>query len=506
MFQHSIAKFHPNPANYSALVELSPPNTTSTSTTATTPTSKNNIKICGFDFDHTLVRPLNHRKLPTSWDDYEIIPNALENIKTLINNFHYIPVIFTNQLGASNGKSAYDIAGFADRCNKFMTEFKAVVGVEPFIYVAHYDDKYRKPLPFMWNFAVDDMNNYFAQNNIHLSSAFYEATENITTNKNITTNSNIFNKSFYCGDMYGGYELGSMGRHILTKSGDLLFAKNNNINFAVAEFLFEPYNSTNTAEYYDRKYFVRADNNWSNPNISVKIDVAKEYKCGSTDYTTELAENTEINKTTISYIGEVLDDLKWLFGHELFVIVLSGSPGAGKSSFAGQILKKVFTDKGFGEMVLLSRDDFKTDSQYFKECVSVLSSGKHIIIDKTNSTVKQRNDIRDKVIAAFMKKSGANIEKLHLAYIKVSTSKDLVMRLNNIRYGYSVPDVAIHTYYKKMEPFQESDIIPVDNPIGYNNRPKISVIYNKELKFSFDTLKEFGLFNREIADLFGLCW
>lgn len=500
-FQHNIAKFHPNPADYSLLIELSPSdkNITNKSKLSKTP-----LKILGVDFDHTLVRPKNNRKLPTSWDDYEIIPNALENVKVLVNNFHYIPVIFTNQLGASTGKSAYDINGFADRCIKFMAEFKSVVGVEPFIYIAHYDDKYRKPLPFMWNFAIDDMNIYFDQNKIYLSSVFYD----------VDKTNNIFDKSFYCGDMYGGYEIGSSGRQILTKSSDLLFAKNNNINFAVAELLFEPYNSSNSSEYYDNKYFVRADKNWINKNITVKIDIAKEYKCGN-DYKTELTNNTILNNNTITNISKTLKDMNLSSGNELlknelFIIILSGSPGSGKSSFAGQILSEVFSNNGYDEPVLLSRDNFKTDSPYYKECVNMLSSGKNIIIDKTNSSIKQRNDIRDKVIQPIIKlMSNKNIEKLHILYIQVSTSKELVMRLNNIRFGNNVPDVAIHTYYKKMEPFNRSDIIPTDTSLSSNMDISSKInISNYELKFSFDTMKEFNLlnFNPEIYAMFDMCW
>jgi bifunctional polynucleotide phosphatase/kinase len=154
-----------------------------------------NMMVCGFDLDHTLIRPKQHNnkarvfpnnKDPTDWEfNYDNVKQVLAKL-SLARRL----IIYTNQSGLEKGDC---IEFWKEKIDNIAKELNI-----PFeIYVSLKNDKYRKPLTFGWR-------------------------QYINCNKET---------SFYCGD--------AMGRNNDHSCCDLMFSKNLEIMFQSPERIFQ---------------------------------------------------------------------------------------------------------------------------------------------------------------------------------------------------------------------------------------------------------------------------
>ena len=117
------------------------------------------------------------------------------------------------------------------------------------------------------------------------------------------------------------------------------------------------------------------------------------------------------------------------------VIVLIGPPGSGKSSFV----------ESLSDFIVVSRDILRYKAKCIKLMNDVLKTGGKVIVDNTNPSRDTRKDY-----LAVAKTYGKKV----LA-VQINVTKKQSMFLVNYRCKKNktkrIPDVAIHTYFKKYE-------------------------------------------------------
>lgn len=114
------------------------------------------------------------------------------------------------------------------------------------------------------------------------------------------------------------------------------------------------------------------------------------------------------------------------------IIIMCGSPGSGKSTFVTQQVET----RGF---TVLSSDQYKSNKKKMaKELNSMISIDKKVVIDACNPTLENRNYwiniVKDKSYAV----------------IYIENEKSIALERNNKRVN-KVPQIAIHTWYKRFE-------------------------------------------------------
>lgn len=149
--------------------------------------------IASFDLDHTLIMPASGKKFPKSKDDIKWWNDKIPLLLKKLEESFYDIVIFTNQGGIKSGK--HTIEDIQWRIN-WVIENAKLNGLS--YYIAYESDKYRKPLPGMWDTFVSEYG------------------------KPIN-----FKKSFYCGD--------AAGRKSDFSQSDLFFAQNCGLIFKTPE-------------------------------------------------------------------------------------------------------------------------------------------------------------------------------------------------------------------------------------------------------------------------------
>lgn len=152
------------------------------------PTIKN--KIYGFDLDNTIIKTKSGNKFAKNNDDWKF---AIDNIIFILKMLQtdYTIIIITNQKGISSKK--VDIDGWKEKIEKIVS----ILDIPILIYVAMYDNIYRKPFPSFWKM---------------------EEIQNCN-----------FNESYYCGDAAG--RIGDFS------DTDLKFAINGKVGFIIPEDL-----------------------------------------------------------------------------------------------------------------------------------------------------------------------------------------------------------------------------------------------------------------------------
>lgn len=151
----------------------------------------NSTMVCGFDLDHTLIKPKGKRIFPNNKDsdDWEF---NYDNVQKILNKLSLTRriIIYTNQ-----SKLTKD--GHVEYWKNKIDNIAKELNIPFEIYVSTSEDKYRKPLTFGWN-------------------------EFINCDRET---------SFYCGD--------AMGRQGDHSCCDLMFAKNLNVAFKTPEYMFQ---------------------------------------------------------------------------------------------------------------------------------------------------------------------------------------------------------------------------------------------------------------------------
>ena len=173
----------------------------------------NNIPYSGyacFDMDHTIIKPNNNRVFPKNKDDWVIMTNVYNVLKSFHEN-NWLVIIFTNQSGIGKGISEEDfLEKLANISKNLDINIKFLASINK--------DFNRKPLPGMWNIVKSQF-------------------ENI-----------LDFPRFYCGDAYdpSSYKL---------KASDFRFAFNNKIPFIYPENIFIDNFHINSISTYIMKSF-----------------------------------------------------------------------------------------------------------------------------------------------------------------------------------------------------------------------------------------------------------
>jgi len=141
------------------------------------------------------------------------------------------------------------------------------------------------------------------------------------------------------------------------------------------------------------------------------------------------------------YTESLLDKIK---SHKFIIMV--GSPATGKTTFCSKYLK---------DYLHISRDNYDSNKDYTNAIKDALKLDLKIVIDNTNPTDGNRQ---------LTLKSLNNPKDYILLYRDIP--KEVAMYLNKYRYFVSedrsklLPDVAIHTWYKKFEKTKDLFEIP----------------------------------------------
>jgi DNA 3'-phosphatase len=442
-------------------------------------------KILALDLDWTLIKPIKGKIFPVNKDDWEFLyPQQLSKIKEYIDN-GYKFVVFTNQAMILKGKS-YDMDGFKDRWLQIYTELGKFDIFSVYLLFAVYDDFYRKPCTGMWTFVDEKLN------------------DNYEINKS---------SSIFVGDMAGRIK-----DHSFT---DLAFTLNvgGNLKFMVPEVFYTNDTSTknDTTELIKN---LQNDEKIFNPvkyfemlNTKFKDDM----HVGSSKKTiTQRTKLIRQNKNTIEKIKDIMKsnkdnkDNKDNNGNNVMIMFV-GSPASTKTAFyTHELLPLINKYKinrgdikgGENKWQYMSNDTFEgSNVKFIKTLYNLFNSGHSVIIDNTNGTIKIReklikvakecnvntiiaiqfnitkqlvmhlNTIRTKLITIAKNKKlhtvgkgtlvGANAVASGDTECECDTecegdSKDITTR-ENIVHKDIVPDVAIHTYWKRFEPINIKD-------------------------------------------------
>jgi bifunctional polynucleotide phosphatase/kinase len=121
---------------------------------------KDGMKIAGFDFDFTLIKPKSGKKFPIDQDDWELWDESILDKLNLLSKSGYSLVIFSNQNGVGSGKVSSTMV--TQRFKNFI-DFTNLNWV---CIAATQKDLLRKPNVCMWNKLFD---NY----KINTSQSFY---------------------------------------------------------------------------------------------------------------------------------------------------------------------------------------------------------------------------------------------------------------------------------------------------------------------------------------------
>jgi predicted kinase len=123
-------------------------------------------------------------------------------------------------------------------------------------------------------------------------------------------------------------------------------------------------------------------------------------------------------------------------------IIFVGSPGSGKSWLVAKYRR--------AKWIVASRDDLK--GQFPKRLAEILARGDNVVVDGTNPEKEDRADL-----AVPARDIGYSVHLVH-----VTTPKAICFHLDGARCQLSereeeLPAVAIHTYWKRLEPPTEAE-------------------------------------------------
>lgn len=215
---------------------------------------------------------------------------------------------------------------------------------------------------------------------------------------------------------------------------------------------------------------------FSRPDKSIKLDMTNSFYCGDaagrpTDFSDsdyKFALNIGLSfKLPYQVFGDLTElsvrnlktpyhplkgvsrgeyDLSFTYDFtDQNMIVLTGSPASGKST-----LTKILSTEN--EYSVVSQDTLKTPAKCKKMLNKLFNEGLDVVIDNTNATIKNRKVWID-IAKEFSIKT---VVSIHL-----TTPKPIAFHMRTYRELYDVkdeeppkkhiPDVAIHTYFKRFE-------------------------------------------------------
>jgi bifunctional polynucleotide phosphatase/kinase len=292
----------------------------------------------------------------------------------------------------TNQKGCYQGKGkltFDDFKTRWNNIYEALK-VPAYILAAPQDDFYRKPATGMWDFMEKNLNN------------------------NLKIN---LKDCIYIGDAAG-----RKGDH---SDVDIKFAINIGVTFMTPEEFFE-----------DSKDFpfdsLKENLKCFNPREYMESKLIKEIHQNNQDSWKNIERITKAGKS---------------------VLMMIGSPASGKSS-----LTKLIKDRLYPTLtIILSLDTEKTKAKLKKALINCVHKDNlectNVIIDATNGTKKTRQEWIEAI-----KKTNPDV---NIFGIFMNVDKNVVMHFNELRklrtvvnpdyHSKNIPDVAIHSFFKKYE-------------------------------------------------------
>jgi len=377
-------------------------------------------KILGMDLDWTVIRPIKGKIHPLDEHDWQFLFDAkyMRAINDKVAEGYKL-VIFTNQgglLAKRGGKM--DVEGFKRRWQVILERLKSLYDIKPAaLLVSLYDDFNRKPCIGMWEYLEE------------LLQVKYE----IKVDRSA---------SLYVGDMAG-----RKGDH---SASDLLFAMNLGVDFQVPEVFYGIAGECELA---------------ANKTSVLKKNVLEDEQLFNPTMEKISKRQSKINAATRDEILAMLEDK-----HKQSLVIFMGSPASGKSSWYAKYLK------GIAGLVYLGMDTFNgTLGKFHKEVEANLKKGENVVVDNTNGTSKAREKLAT-LAKGVKKETGRQIQVIVVYF---NTEKRVCLHLNALRTkmvnvcelqkkqncGHNVPAVAIHTYWKYLE------------PVNLDKEPNIDVVY-----------------------------
>ena len=143
--------------------------------------------------------------------------------------------------------------------------------------------------------------------------------------------------------------------------------------------------------------------------------------------------------------------------HPLNIILLIGSPGSGKSSFANSYLSKY-------DYIRLNNDEIRDQKNIRLAYIDSINNNKRIVIDNTNYDKKTRE--------YYINTAKYHNYKVFSIYFKtdrkismyLNTFRENISSYNNYRksselklFSEKAPDIAIHSFFKKLEESQKDE-------------------------------------------------
>ncbi len=497
-------------------------------------TTKYLFRIVGIDLDHTIIKPHGRAIFSKNVNDWELKSEyVITNIKALI-NAGYIPIIFTNQKGINTGKSLYSRDEFENiKCLDILRLLGREISDIMYIYVSYEDDTYRKPHPDMFIYAINEI--------IKTVDEFCKSIQHGNSDNNIEQIQWAcdIEHSLYIGDMAG--RIGDAG------STDYLFAHNMSVNFIDDSILNSGDNTTKICElskslnqktmaqyikdmnkmqdtnygvlddYFDGAEFAHLhfNNNktYNMSQLNILSQCIQQSSQASQQLTTQQLTTQQLS--ILNIMSSDVNNIKTC--NKIWLMILMGSPGSGKTTCAYKIISPLLKQSGCAheyEQHVLSRDNFTTDVKFYKHASQLLNSGKSIILDKTYGTIKQRSAIfgPDKSLLSMLTQT--TLDNLGICVVHISVDKKLAIHTNEMRRlvykltnellistnddndsNYSnnnisiphaakpnaIPIVGIHKYYKTFEPFNDSEIIIQQPHISTINICNITLLFDGTL-------------------------
>jgi len=357
-----------------------------------------------YDLDGTLIIPASKCKFSRDHRDWKFVNGVQDHFMKLAERQDYFLCIISNQGGLDGVRKIGDQT--VNKQKEFQKKFLAVINrltnmfrsrgnllyVFAIFALNTNDVTYRKPYPSSW---------YFIEKNLPLQD--------------------ISGNYMYIGDAAGRHSETSATRD--HSCCDRKFALNTGMDFKTPEEFFLGYETQPFLWGFDpRMYLIHAN----------------------------MENNT-------AYIPEQ-DDYDQMFPIKrrethIYLSIMVGCPGSGKSAFAEIIKKKCSTYK----MKIINQDDMKTQQKMESEIHRSLCEGYSLIIDRMNHLLEDREKWIE-YVSQIVNRLG---KKLKVYTFEMQTDISLAYHLNIIRSRKNssdrakVPQIVYHTYKKR---YVEPDI------------------------------------------------
>lgn len=158
-------------------------------------------------------------------------------------------------------------------------------------------------------------------------------------------------------------------------------------------------------------------------------------------------------------------DLSFLYAFpDQTLVVMTGSQASGKSTVTSHLKRSGFE--------VVSQDQLKTPAKCKKALKTFLAKGDNVVIDNTNPTVANR-----KIWIDIAKSFSVS----HIVSIHMTTPKPTSLHLSTYRNLYDtskdaaknkVPDVAIHSYFKRLDPPTSAEGFTSTHELDFRLDPK----------------------------------